>query len=133
MTATPVSHRDERAVRPDKAVRGGALDGLRFLAAMFIVIYHFGASAPASLEQVSPLFARGWLATDFFLILSGYVLGRAYGAGLDARRIDMPGFVGRRLSRVWPGHVVILGGFVALLVATSLVGIAPNNPERFQG
>lgn len=133
MTATPVSSRPERAAQPARAVRGGALDGLRFLAAMFIVVYHFGASAPAGLEQVSPLFARGWLATDFFLILSGYVLGRAYGAGLDARRIDMPGFVGRRLARVWPGHVVILAGFVALLVATSLVGIAPNNPERFQG
>jgi hypothetical protein len=62
------------------ATRGGALDLLRLLASLLIVVYHFGAEGPMRIERFGQVFSRGFLATDFFLMLSGYVLGRAYGA-----------------------------------------------------
>jgi peptidoglycan/LPS O-acetylase OafA/YrhL len=59
--------------------RGGALDLLRFVAALFIVLYHVAERAPVSLFAIHPALGRGYLATDFFLMLSGYVLARTYG------------------------------------------------------
>ena len=111
--------------------RGGLLDLLRFAASAFIVLYHFGPNAPLPLDELSGVMGRGWLATDFFLLLSGYVLGRAYGRSLDDGRTTSSGFVARRLARVWPGQAVVLIGFVALLAVTAAIGLGPSNPERF--
>ncbi|MBX7247938.1 MAG: acyltransferase [Caulobacteraceae bacterium] len=111
--------------------RGGPLEALRFLAAAFIVLYHVGIEAPVRLGEVSPIFTRGWLATDFFLMLSGFILGRAYGRSLDSGRVTPLEFFKRRLLRVWPGQVIVLFGFLMLLLATSAVGIAPRHPENF--
>lgn len=117
---------------PDiRPVRGGALDALRFLAAAFIVLYHFAPSAPADLAARWPVLERGWLATDFFLILSGYVLGRAYGAALDAGRVGGVSFMARRLARIWPAHLLVLAGFAVLVGLTTLAGVGPQHPERF--
>ena len=117
---------------PRTGERAGALDLLRFLAAAFVVLYHFGSSAPIDLTAEYAMLDRGWLATDFFIIVSGYVLGRAYGGALDDCRMSPQRFVVRRLARIWPAHLVVLMGFaVMLLVATSL-GAATDSPERFQ-
>ena len=115
-----------------KEERGGAPEALRFLAAAFIVLYHFGADAPVELATLSPVLARGWLATDFFLILSGFVLGRAYGRSLDEGRTDPAAFVGRRLLRVWPAHLVVLAGFVILVKGAHLLGVEPAHPEHYR-
>lgn len=52
------------------------LDGLRGVAALLVVLFHFfeaHASRPA--EQ---LINHGYLAVDFFFVLSGFVIGYAY-------------------------------------------------------
>jgi peptidoglycan/LPS O-acetylase OafA/YrhL len=113
------------------AQRGGALDALRFLAAAFVVLYHYGADAPVAVETLAPVLGRGWLATDFFVMLSGYVLGRAYGAGLDAGRMGLGDFFGRRLRRIWPAHLAVLAAFAVLVAAAGAAGIAPAHPERY--
>lgn len=111
--------------------RGGPLEALRFLAAAFIVIYHIGDDAPVHLKDIGDLFARGWLATDFFLLLSGYILGKAYGASLDAGRIGAVEFFKRRFLRVWPAQAIVLVIFALMLAATGAVGIEPRHPENF--
>ena len=58
-------------------MRGGALDALRFFASLFVVLFHFGDEAPIPLADMHSVWARGYLATDFFLMLSGFVLARA--------------------------------------------------------
>lgn len=113
------------------AERGGALEVLRFLAAAFIVLYHAGGDAPTPLAEMAPVLGRGWLATNFFLILSGFVLGRAYGPQLDAGRVGGVGFFTRRLTRVWPGQALVLAGFVGLLAAAGAAGVAPRHAEHF--
>ncbi|HEX8570222.1 MAG TPA: acyltransferase, partial [Caulobacteraceae bacterium] len=107
------------------------LDLLRFSAAAFVVLFHYKANAPISLNEVSPVLARGWLATDFFILLSGFVLGRAYGAKLDAGRIAPAPFFTRRALRVWPGHLMVLAGFACMVAAAAAIGFAPPHPENY--
>ncbi len=114
------------------SLRGGALDGMRFAAALLIVIYHYGCEAPVPLDGLSDVFARGYLATDFFLMLSGFVLGRAYGAQVQSGKITTTEFWLKRVKRVWPGHVIVLAVFVALFIAAGFAGVAPQHPERFE-
>lgn len=117
---------------PRELSRGGPLDALRFFAAFFMVVYHYAEQAPVSLFSLHPALGRGYLATDFFLMLSGYVLGRAYGDRVARRQVGDREFLLKRFARVWPSHLVMLMGFVALIVATTVVGIAPQNPQWFQ-
>lgn len=113
------------------AVRGGMLDVLRFAAATVIVLYHFGAEAPVALADLHPAFGRGYLATDFFLILSGFVLGRAYGGHILSGRIGGVAFVRKRLTRVWPAQLLVLFGMALIVLAAKFVGIVPGHPENF--
>jgi peptidoglycan/LPS O-acetylase OafA/YrhL len=112
--------------------RGGALDLLRFVAALFIVLYHIAERAPVSLFAIHPAFGRGYLATDFFLMLSGYVLAKTYGARVLDHGVTTGEFLKRRILRIWPAHLVMLVLFVAFVLATGVVGLAPQNPQWFQ-
>jgi peptidoglycan/LPS O-acetylase OafA/YrhL len=120
------------ASAPPVLSRDGPLDALRFLAALFIVLYHVAERAPVSLFSLSPAFGRGYLATDFFLMLSGYVLARTYGSRVLKAEVDTWTFLKRRVQRIWPPHLVMLALFVAFILATTAVGLAPQNPQWFE-
>ncbi|MGR4864852.1 acyltransferase family protein [Caulobacter sp. LARHSG274] len=124
--AAPAVARPARA-----ATRGGALDLLRFVASLLIVIYHFGAEGPLRIERFGQVFSRGFLATDFFLMLSGYVLGRAYGASTLTGRISHGRFWLRRVGRVWPGHLIVLLLMAALVLVLNSLGTDAHKPSRF--
>lgn len=111
--------------------RGGALDLLRFLAALLIVVYHYGQDAPVALDALHPVFGRGYLATDFFLILSGYVLGRAYGRQVLGGRLGPAAFLGKRIQRLWPAQLMVLAALAAVVFAAGLVGVEPKHPENY--
>jgi hypothetical protein len=62
--------------------RFAALDGMRGLAAIFVLLFHLGQ------WQYRPtLAANAGLAVDFFFTLSGYVLALAYAGRLDRQTI----------------------------------------------
>jgi len=130
-TAAKMSRNEPRAQARELS-RGGPLDALRFFAAFFMVVYHYAEQAPVSLFSLHPALGRGYLATDFFILLSGYVLGRAYGDRVANRQVGDREFLLKRFARVWPAHLVMLAGFVALILITGLVGVAPQNPQWFQ-
>ena len=115
---------------PLNASRGGALDALRFSAALLIMLYHFGSESPIKLYRLNEVFARGYLATDFFLMLSGYVLGRAYGPSLLAGRVGAGRFWLRRTLRIWPAHFILMVLFGLYILIGLMMG-APPNPGRF--
>lgn len=82
------------------------LDGLRGVAAMIVVAFHlFETYSPGSNEQI---LNHGYLAVDFFFVLSGFVIGYAY----DDRWKSMTtwDFFKRRLIRLQP--MVILGTLI---------------------
>lgn len=80
------------------------LDGLRGVAALMVVAFHlFEAHAASRFEQI---INHGYLAVDFFFVLSGFVIGYAY----DDRWRSMTTleFVKRRLVRLHPMIVVAM-------------------------
>ena len=117
---------------PRALSRGGTLDILRFVAALFIVIYHVAERAPVSLFNLHPALSRGYLATDFFLMLSGFVLARTYGSRVLSHKVGTAEFLKRRMLRIWPPHLVMLALFVVFVLGTSAIGLAPQNPQWFQ-
>jgi peptidoglycan/LPS O-acetylase OafA/YrhL len=79
------------------------LDGLRGVAAVMVVIFHiFETHATSHLDQIVN---HGYLAVDFFFVLSGFVVGFAY----DDRwgKMSVGGFFKRRLIRLQP--MVVIG------------------------
>ncbi len=79
------------------------LDGLRGVAAVYIVVYHL-------FECAGILLGHGYLAVDFFYALSGFVIGYAY----DSRwgQMTLKDFFKRRLIRLHP--MVLMGMVVGL-------------------
>jgi peptidoglycan/LPS O-acetylase OafA/YrhL len=86
-----------------------ALTGARALAGLYILLLHFGAP----LFTHAPAWARtlrenGYVATSFFLMLSGFVLTVAYGNKLAQGRIDRRGFWVQRIARLYPSYALAL-------------------------
>ena len=85
------------------------LDGLRGVAAILVVIYHlFEAYFPIPANHPEH---HGYLAVDFFYVLSGFVVGYAY----DDRwnKMSIGDFFKRRLVRLHP--LVILGTLIGAI------------------
>src|SRR6478735_8621078 len=81
------------------------LDGLRGIAALMVVIFHvFEAYSDA--DPTRQIINHGYLAVDFFFLLSGFVIAYAY----DDRwsRMGQWEFYKRRLVRLQP--MIIMGG-----------------------
>lgn len=86
------------------------LDGLRGVAALFVIWYHvFEGFATSPIDQ---RLNHGYLAVDFFFILSGFVIGYAYD---DRWKTSMTrkNFFKRRLIRLHP--MVVLGAVLGAI------------------
>lgn len=79
------------------------LDGLRGVAAIVVVFFHL--AEPLASSHLDNIINHGYLAVDFFFLLSGFVIGYAY----DDRwgKLSISGFFRRRVERLQP--LVILG------------------------
>jgi peptidoglycan/LPS O-acetylase OafA/YrhL len=90
------------------------LDGLRGVAAIAVVIYHF--TSPTNF----PLMRGAFFAVDLFFCLSGFVIAEVYGrrlvAGLSAGE-----FMARRLIRLYPLYFAgLIIGCAALCIKTAI-------------
>lgn len=79
------------------------LDGLRGVASVLVVLFHLLETYSGG--QATQIINHGYLAVDFFFVLSGFVIGYAY----DDRwnKMSTWGFFKRRLVRLQP--MVIMG------------------------
>jgi peptidoglycan/LPS O-acetylase OafA/YrhL len=105
--------------RPNTTQHFLALDGLRGVAALAVMVMHKGRwfYAPGGFIQ------HAWLAVDFFFLLSGFVIAAAYERRLTvegAGRMALPAFARVRLIRLYP--MILLG--LLLGVAWPLVRLA---------
>lgn len=90
--------------------RSPALDGLRGLALVWVVTYHFtGVTGP---------FPGAWIGLDIFFVLSGFLITamlldevRAHG------RVSLKLFYARRAVRLLPALLVMLAFWTAMLLA----------------
>lgn len=81
------------------------LDGLRFFAALAVMLFHFGfrawnGDAPGYLEYpfLGHIFKYGYLGVDLFFMISGFVIL------MSASRGDIASFVRSRLIRLYPAY-----------------------------
>ena len=78
------------------------LDGLRGVAALLVVFYHiFEGLSFAAGGTVITVINHGYLAVDFFFILSGFVIGYAYDDRWG-KTLTLGNFFKRRLIRLHP-------------------------------
>ncbi|MDP4276005.1 MAG: acyltransferase [Bacteroidota bacterium] len=82
------------------------LDGLRGVAAVLVVLFHILETFTGG-NNIKQLINHGYMAVDFFFVLSGFVIGYAY----DDRwgKLTLKGFFKRRLIRL---HPMIIAGML---------------------
>jgi peptidoglycan/LPS O-acetylase OafA/YrhL len=103
-----------------------ALTGVRFFAALWVVVYHsvrhnsglLHANYPNALHVVAPVAGAGARGVDLFFMLSGFVLALTY---LDRMggRLELRGtlrFLWLRLARIWPLYILVLLGAAVLRI-----------------
>lgn len=101
------------AVREDSenrttGLRLHGLDALRGIAAFWVVLMHAHVLFPMGIPDISP---KGYLAVDFFFVLSGYVMARTYEPRMR-NGLEPAKFFTARLKRLWP--TMALGGLLFL-------------------
>ncbi len=86
------------------------LDGLRGVAAIIVVMFHILETFTGG-DHSKQIINHGYLAVDFFFVLSGFVIGYAY----DDRwgKMTLGNFFKRRLIRLHP--MIIIGMIIGAL------------------
>jgi peptidoglycan/LPS O-acetylase OafA/YrhL len=105
------------SVRSPSRVRFGALDGIRGIAALLVVVTHVGFESGASFDgPVGALAARAEIGVAIFFVLSGFLLYRPFAAAhlTDADPPRVGPFLWNRLLRIYPAYLAVL--VVVLLV-----------------
>lgn len=98
-----------------------ALTSLRGLAAMAVVFQHFSSTAQLNASGWIPsLVPHGYMAVDFFFVLSGFIMSYTYLAGFETLGMRAYGpFLWKRVARIFPLGIVVtaiillLGGILS--------------------
>jgi peptidoglycan/LPS O-acetylase OafA/YrhL len=104
------------------AKRLTSLDGLRGIAALAVVVWHWQhffavggmwqhgwqRTAQPFYWLLKPLYIQGWAAVDLFFVLSGFVFFWLYSEGVRTRAVSARQFALLRFSRLYPLHFVLL-------------------------
>lgn len=103
------------------------LDGLRGVAAILVVLFHLLENFAMG-NNHNQLINHGYLAVDFFFLLSGFVIGYAYDDRWD--KMTLGNFLKRRLIRLHPMIVVgmLVGGATFYLQDSSFFPGIPGVP-----
>lgn len=97
-----------------QTARRNDVDGLRAVAVLAVIVYH---AFPKSLPG-------GFLGVDVFFVISGFVITSVIRSEMDAGRFSLWGFYARRIRRIYPALLVVIG-------ATLLAGSWLMLPDSF--
>ena len=122
------SDRPGGAAHPAAEIR--SLTSLRGLAALAVVLQHYSSGAQEWSGTVIPSLApHGYMAVDFFFVLSGFIMAYTYSGAFQARGWRAyPDFVVRRIARVWPLQAAVV---LALCAAELGRRMAVGDPDPF--
>ncbi|MBT8159188.1 MULTISPECIES: acyltransferase [Arthrobacter] len=93
----------------------GTLTALRFIAALWVVLFHLQALRQTFLAPVydlfGPVIANGDLGVDVFFVLSGFIITYTYldRLGPQFRWRAAGDFVWARFARMWPAFALVVG------------------------
>ena len=124
----PVQHRGEIK----------ALTSLRGLAAMAVVLQHFSATAQWNASGWIPsIVPHGYMAVDFFFVLSGFIMSYTYFAEFKALGVKAYGpFLWKRVARIFPLGIAITAILLSLGEITSfwsMQSLFINESARAEG
>lgn len=117
--------------RPRRRGNIDSLTGLRAIAALWVVLYHYRFDILVLLpwtRWAEPIMAAGFLGVEVFFVLSGFII--AYNYAEQLRAPSWSGYVKYlylRLARIYPVHLVTLLLVSALYVGAAVIGINPES------
>lgn len=89
----------------------------RFLAAISIVVFHYGLNVyPFNDPAVAGIFSQAHLGVSYFFVLSGFIMIVAYGR---RDHVDVADYYRNRFARVYP---LMAFSIVMFAIASSLIG-----------
>jgi len=108
------------------------LDFYRAIAALAVVLFHYnlfyilGNNSKEPSQKEPPLYDifffgydNGWLAVQFFFVLSGFIFFNLYLKKINNREINFKNFFILRFSRLYPLHILTL--LLALFISSLFV------------
>ncbi len=101
------------------------LTGLRGILALWVAFYHlipqFMHTAPLWVIELAGL---GYLAVDFFFVLSGFVIAMTYQKqlALYPSKQNLCSFYIKRIARIYPLHIAVMLLYLAIPIAYFVTG-----------
>jgi peptidoglycan/LPS O-acetylase OafA/YrhL len=102
------------------------LTGIRGLAALSVVIYHYKTDLLALLPSLSlfnPLIDQGGIGVDIFFVLSGFVISYVY--KIDKIILDLRGYAGflvNRIARIYPNYLFCFILLLFMVYSDRIIG-----------
>ncbi|HVY86181.1 MAG TPA: acyltransferase [Caulobacterales bacterium] len=107
------------------------LTSLRFVAAMWVLLYHFKDHLGFDLGRIG-LIGDGYLGVDLFFTLSGFILAHVYLTEVEDGRFGYFAFLKNRLARIYPLHLVGLAAMLVLYFGAMAAGVSVGQPDAFK-
>lgn len=103
------------------------LTSIRGFAALFVILYHAQEMIGGfDLRPWTALLSKGYLAVDFFFVLSGFILAYSYAHEFDRGNGRYRRFLNNRLARIYPVHLLTL---LLAIVVTSPISAFGRLPD----
>jgi len=109
------------------------LTGLRGVAALYVCFYHIKLYIePYVYPKVFTFIQVGYLAVDFFFILSGFVIALTYFDKINTTSgRDILLFYSKRVARIYPLHLLLLLMYLSIPLVYVLTGRTMSGDERY--
>lgn len=112
-----------------------ALDVSRGVASLVVVLWHWqhfayiNCKLPSDFDRsIQPFysilkicFEKGYMAVDYFFLLSGFIFFWLYQGDIDNKLISFQNFLSRRFSRLYPLHLITL--FLIILLQKCYISL----------
>lgn len=89
------------------------IEGLRALAVLSIILFHFGEKS----------LAGGYVGVDIFYVISGFLIGKSVIDGVTEGRFSLRAFLMRRLRRLYPAQVALF----AICTPVAMILLLPEH------
>ncbi len=103
------------------------LTSLRFYAVFYVILFHYHFLFNSAVDLI---LSKGYLAVDFFFILSGFILTHCYLDSLKAGTFSYRNFMVKRIARIYPVHLFTLALMTVVFGINAALNLPPpeNSP-----